>query len=132
MKIPPVVLLAFVATGCVWGARVSKLAPAQGPRGDSVSVTVANRQRPIRGELYAVDSIDVYIATPDLGRVPWTRIASVRAHGADRTFFPNRQRLAQDQLTILALLSRFPQGLDSTRLAAVLAARRQSELKPIE
>lgn len=121
-----------LAVGCTWGPRVADLAPATGPRGDSVTVVLAGHRPPLSGELYAVDSISLLVATPELRRVPWARIYSVRALGLRRSYSGAGGRALPAAVAELATLSRFPQGLDSTQLAAVLAARHQAEVKQVE
>lgn len=132
MKISLGVILLVFAAGCTWGPRIAKLAPANGPRGDSVTVVLTGRRAPLRGELYAVDSIFLLVATPELRRVPWSSVTSLRAIGLKRSYNTYRMDPTPGTVAELATLSRFPQGLDPTQLAAVLAARHQAEVTPVE
>lgn len=121
-----------LAAGCTWGPRVAELAPAIGPRGDSVAIVLTGDRPAITGELYEVDSISLLVATPELRRVPWVHVYSVRALGLRRSYSGGGGRALPAAVAELATLSRFPQGLDSAQLAAVLAARHQAEVKQVE
>lgn len=132
MKTSLCVMLLTLAAGCTWGPRVANLAPAMGPRGDSVRVVLTGHRAPLSGELYAVDSISLLVATPELRRVPWASVTSLRASGFKRSYATYRQDPTPRTVAELATLSRFPQGLDPTQLAAVLAARHQAEVTQVE
>ena len=128
------VVIMMGAAGCaiVWGTRATELTVARGPRGDSVTVKLLLSQAWLQGELYAVDSIAMVVASPELTRIPWTLIAAVSSHGLRREYSTSHGSLAPVARAELRTISRFPQGLDAALLDTVLVLRHQAAVKVIE
>lgn len=121
------VSLSLVA--CTWGMTPARLPAANGPEGVQVAVRVRGESVDRVGELFAVDSIGMMVHGTELQRVAWSRVHAVDVAGFGAPYdvapgravdLPARRRLA--------LLSRYPQGLDEALLARVLSALGQAAL----
>ena len=132
MRSAKVLALLALATGCVWGGRNAQLVPAHAAGGDTVTVSLYRIRRDLRGELFAVDDSGVILAAGQVTWVPWTRISMLRSRGLHKSFLPAGKAPPPAALDELALISRFPLGLNDSTLAAVLAAKHQDVLRQIE
>ncbi len=122
-----VLLLAFAlltsltSTACQWGQRADRFSAATTPAGTDVRFRNDDRDSYQRAELYAVDSAGVYVFDGRLRYVAWTQLRALevpRFGEAYRSY--NGLVPSAGTQRRLALLSRFPQGLDGTLLANVL------------
>lgn len=121
--------LSLGLVACTWGMTPARLPAANGPQGVQVAVRVRGESVDRVGELFAVDSIGIMVRGAQLQRVAWPRVQAVDVEGFGTPYdvvvggavdAPVRTRLA--------LLSRYPQGLDDVLLARVLSALGQAAL----
>lgn len=128
-----IVLLVSLAA-CNWGTRPQSFSPAQGPQGARVAVRVTNEQSDRLGELLASDSIGVTILDDDrhLLRIAWRRVDAMDVSKVGAAYdLRHGEQPDADKRQRLALLSRFPQGLNGDLLARTLALLRQHALQEI-
>lgn len=129
-----VIVIAMSLSGCNWGTRPQKFSPALGPQGARVAVRVTNEPSDRLGELFASDSVGVTILSDDrhLIRIAWRRVDAmdVSKVGAEYDLRHGEQPSAEKRQRV-ALLSRFPQGLNRDLLARTLALLRQDALQEI-
>jgi hypothetical protein len=123
------VIAGTVIAGCNHGTRPANLPVAQGPEGVRVAVRVRGETIDRVGELYAVDSAGVILRDLRLVRIRWTELAAldVAKFGADYDLNYG-QRATSSVRQRLAMLSRFPQGLNGDLLRRVLVMVRQDSL----
>lgn len=124
--------LAGLLAGCAWGTRPHQLAVATTPAGAQVTFLVKGAPAPGQGELFAIDSVGAIIHANRLVRVHWASLATLKV---DR-LGPAYEAGTPDGFTKawrqqLALVSRFPQGLNGPLLQRVLAALGQETLGEI-
>ena len=124
--------LCLLFAACNWGTRPQDVAPATGPQGARVAVRVRGESSDRVGELFAVDSIGVFIRETKLIRVSWTKLDAmdVKNMGAAYDVFFGETVTAEKRAK-LAPLSRFPQGLSSNLLRTVLATLNQGALEEV-
>lgn len=128
------ILLLISLAGCNWGTRPENFLPAQGPQGARVAVRVTNEQSDRLGELLASDSIGITILDDDrrLTRIAWPRVEALDVSKVgDQYDIRHGEKPSADKRQRLALLSRFPQGLNGDLLAHTLALLRQDALREI-
>lgn len=126
---PWVALLVLVLGACTWGTRAATLPIANGPEGAWVAVRVQGESVDRVGELIAVDSIGILVLGTQLQRIAWARVRAVDAKGLGPPYdvLPGSAVDAPGRAH-LALVSRFPRGLDAALLARVLSSLGQAEL----
>lgn len=119
--------LAFSA--CQWGQRADRYSAATTPAGAEVRFRDYDRSGYQRAELYAVDSAGVFLFSGRLRYLAWTQLRALevpRFGAAYRSY--NGLVPSADTQRRLALLSRFPQGLDGVLLANVLQLLQQQSV----
>ncbi len=132
MRSARVLALLVLATGCVWGGRNAQLVPAHAAGGDTVTVSIYRIRRDLRGELYAVNDSGVMQTAGQVTWDPWTRISILRSGRLHKSYLAAGKTPPPATLDELALISRFPLGLNDSTLAAVLAAKHQDVLRQIQ
>jgi hypothetical protein len=106
---------------------VKELLPANGPEGDSVTVSLRGTSEVYVGELLAVDSTRLaFLQDPNIREVRWADVKQVMLQSYKRTVFIAGVPPDTAEMTLLRAMSRFPQGMDSTLAARVRAARREA------
>ncbi len=114
---------------CQWGTTPKKLDPLLAAAGAQVAIMLPAQTWPLRGELYAVDSIGALVKADLLTQVPWSAMRSMDVIGFGGGFdLPAGAVMNVAQLEQLRLVSRFPQGLHSALLTRVLQTLRQDSL----
>ena len=129
-----VLLLAILAgSACHHGVRPETFVPANGPAGARATMRVEGETGPREGELFAADSIGIIVRTDRLIRDAWDDIArlDLAQLGRDFAVAPN-ERITPAKRQRLALISRFPNGLDGAVLARVLATLNQESIDELE
>ncbi|HEU4787913.1 MAG TPA: hypothetical protein VFS57_10900 [Gemmatimonadaceae bacterium] len=129
------ILLLVSLGGCNWGTRPQSFSPAQGPQGARVAVRVTNEPSDRLGELFASDSVGVTILDDDrhLLRIAWRRVDAMDVSKVGAAYdLRHGEQPDADKRQRLALLSRFPQGLNGDLLARTLALLRQDALREIK
>jgi hypothetical protein len=126
------VLAATLLTACSHGPRAASLAPATTPAGVAIDWRLVGDRNRHAGELFAVDETGVIVrtVTDRLVRVRWDRIdwlVSLRLNRSRYGVRPN-EVVSSEKRARLALVSRFPQGLEGRVLADVLRAMNQESL----
>lgn len=96
-----------------WGTRPKDFPPALDAAGVRVAVRVSGESRDRVGELLAVDSVGIVVRDPRIIRVLWNRIEAldVADEGSDYDI-RHGEAVSPQKRQRLALLSRFPQGMD--------------------
>ena len=126
-------VLAVTVSACSWGSRPDNFEPALGPQGAHVAVRVTGESADRVGELYAVDSLGVMLRTSALVRVRWSRLSAMDVDKMSGTYdISFGEMVSAEKRERLALVSRFPQGLQGALLARVLSMISQSELVDIQ
>jgi hypothetical protein len=122
-------MLSLSLVACTWGMTPARLPAANGPQGVQVAVRVRGESADRVGELIAVDSIGMMVRGIELQRVAWSRVhaVDVAGFGVPYDVAPGRA-VDMPARSRLALLSRYPQGLDEALLARVLSALGQAAL----
>lgn len=122
-------LLAGLAA-CRWGTTPSKmqrLMPAAG--GIEVAIGVPGQGWPLRGELYAVDTVGALVRADKLTLVHWTSMRYMDVVGFGLEFdMPAGAGMNDARRERIRLLSRFPQGLHGTLLTEVLKSLGQDSV----
>ena len=123
-------LLVLVGLGaCLWGTTPRKLDRMAWDGGIEVAVRLPEQSWPLRGELYAVDSIGALVKADALTQVPWSAMLSMDVVGFGTGFdMPVGLGMSREHRERLRLISRFPQGLHGDLLTRVLQALRQDSL----
>jgi hypothetical protein len=123
---------ALVPLSCNWGTRPNKLPAAQRAVGARVSVYVSGERGVRAGELYAADSTGVTFRGARLVRVDWPRLGEMDVDRMDARYDVRRgEVVGAEKRARIALVSRFPQGLDGELLARVLAQLGQDTLDTV-
>jgi hypothetical protein len=120
------------SSACDHGVRPENFAPAMGPTGATVTMRVKGEDAAREGELFAADSIGVIVRSGRLLRVRWNDVAQldVAQLRSEYSIAPN-DPLTPAKRARLALVSRFPLGLDGALLARVLATLKQQEIDEV-
>jgi hypothetical protein len=125
-------VLLLASSGCVWGTRPWNYGPATSPAGAQVAVRVRGESADRVGELYAADSAGVVVRAGRLVRVAWPRVAALDVAGqGDRFDVLWGETVAPATWGQLALVSRFPQGLQGELLREVLRRAGQDSLEVV-
>ena len=121
--------LVLFAGACMIGPTVWNYPVATRPAGATVAVRVTGETSDRVGELLASDSGGVVVRGPRLARIPWRSLAAmdVADQGA-RYDVRWGERVGEAKWRRLALLSRFPSGLQGEVLRRVLAGAGQDSL----
>lgn len=115
-------LVTVGASACNHGTRPQDFRPAVSPVGATVWVLGEGDRREREGELFAVDSSGVLVLSGRLVRFRWERLARLDVVGLGGDFDVRPRAKPDSALRArLALVSRFPQGLDGDLLRRVLA-----------
>lgn len=123
------VLAILAVSACMHGTPLREFTPATSPAGITVSFRLAIEREPRSGELFAADSTGITVRTSQLMHVSWTSLRFVRVPGRGTYFDAFEPRGQSAELVAqLALLSRYPQGLDGPLLAEVLRSLKQDAL----
>lgn len=117
------------ASACRWGMTPGRLPAANGPQGVQVAVRVRGEPTDRVGELFAADTIGIVVRAGQLQRVAWGRIHAidVAGFGVPYDLAPGMAADASVRAR-LALLSRYPQGMEPGILARVLEVLGQAAL----
>lgn len=125
-------IVVIATTSCSWGTRPWTYPPAQGPVGARVAVRVQGERADRLGELYACDSTGVTLRGERIVRIAWPRLAAMDVAGLGPTYDVRwGETVTAGKRGRLALVSRFPQGLQGDVLARVLVAARQDAIEDI-
>ena len=123
---------ALALGSCKWGTRPENLPVAQRAVGARVSIYVPGERGIRSGELYAVDTSGVTVRGARLARVAWPRVGEMEVDRLDGRYDVRRgEVVSAEKRERLALVSRFPQGLDGELLARVLAQLGQDSLDTV-
>lgn len=118
-----------VMSSCSHGASPSRIRSLAAPSGAKVAITVEGQNWPLRGELFAVDSVGVLVRTEQLLRVRWTKLSFIDVDQLGRDVDLSMVELGRAaKIERLRLLSRFPQGLNGQLLERVLRELGQSQI----
>lgn len=121
-----------VLASCSWGMRVEHNPVSSTPAGIRVRYHVRGENLDRGGELFAADSLGLMVRGPrNLARVPWGSLQWLSSGLGGAYDVPNDAKIGREQQQRLALVSRFPQGLDGELLRRVLAKLRQDSLEQI-
>lgn len=99
------------------------------PAGARVALRVQGETADRLGELLVCDSLGLVLRSGRVVRIAWSRVAAMDV--ADRGSYADvlwGEHVGRTKQNRLALISRFPQGLDSARLSAVLQLLHQDTL----
>lgn len=108
-------------SACHWGQRAERFSAATTPAGTDVRFRDYDREGYQRAELYAVDSAGVFVFDGRLRHVAWTQMRAFQVPRFGEAYRSSNGLVpSADTQRRLALLSRFPQGLDGVLLANVL------------
>lgn len=125
-------IVLITTSSCTWGTRSSAYPPAQGPVGARVALRVQGERADRLGELYACDSAGVTLRGARIVRIAWPRLAAMDVAGLGATYDVRwGETVTPEKRGRLALVSRFPQGLQGELLARVLVAARQDAVEDI-
>jgi hypothetical protein len=122
-------LVAGGAAACNHGMQPKTFIPAISPAGAVVWVRLPGDRADRTGELYAVDSAGAIVLSGRLTRFPWHRLERLDVVGLGAEFDAGPSTASDpDRRARLALVSRFPQGLDGDLLRRVLATLGQASV----
>lgn len=126
------ILLPLAVAACTWGTTLDEFPPARSAVGADVTIGLAGNRSQHRGELFAADSLWLYVRTDRLVRVPWARVnrLDVRGMGDSYDVVPGGPTDPQ-RWRRLALVSRFPQGMDDALLSRILAEMKQPAVQEL-
>ena len=121
-----------LAGACQWGTRPENFSAAQRPAGARVAVRVIGERADRLGELYAVDTTGVTLHESRLVRVPWPRLQAMDVNQLGAQYdVAQGETVGAEKRERLALVSRFPQGLNGELLTRVLGRLRQDALDTV-
>ena len=125
-------LLLLGLAGCTHGPRLKNFDAAYGPSGVASTVQIYGVSAEVDGELIAVEDEAIVIALQDrLVRVPYSVIRRASFEDAPHLGIASRRRPMRENRRQLALLSRFPQGLNGEVLTVLLGMYDQDEIETL-
>lgn len=128
-RLRPAFVLLFAAAliGCAVGPAVENFAPAQQPAGVEVTLSV-DKGAVLKGELLEVRNIGLVVLTGnEVTLIPYTSIRKGTVRQTSVVLKDWTPPTATDREK-LRLLSRFPQGINPSLLASLLAVYQQKDL----
>lgn len=131
MRRTSLALTAVLLTACIHGTQLKEFRPAHAPDGARLVLRVDGEKTSRTGELFAVDSTGIFVMTTQLIHVRFDRLRSVDFTELGESFDVFGGRFGSGHIARYALVSRFPQGLDATMLARLLAALGQDAVREV-
>lgn len=126
------VLPLLLGIACSHGSRTGKFPPSWSASGVMVTMQVHGERTRRTAELMSVDSLGVVVCASTVVRIHWGRLQKLDAKGLGADYdMAAGEHPSSAKRGRLALVSRFPQGMSPSVIAALLSKLSQAAIEEV-